>query len=302
MGYLYFDKGKSTKVSDHFDSTEFDCHGRGCCTRTIINEQLVTYLEQIRNHFNAPISITSPYRCPTHNSRIGGAARSRHSRGDASDIVVKGVSPRVVAQYAESIGILGIGLYETSKDGYFVHIDTRDYKSFWYGQNEQPRTTFGGYSGASSSSSINVNNNNGINTILNFGDHGADVESLQSNLIKLGYSCGPLGADGDFGISTRNAVMNFQRSVGIGVDGIAGYQTLTAINNAIKNLSSNSDVEKLVRITANVLNVRRGAGTDHPIVSTVRKNSTRTVVEETDDWGRIIDPPGWISRQYYEDV
>jgi peptidoglycan hydrolase-like protein with peptidoglycan-binding domain len=111
-----------------------------------------------------------------------------------------------------------------------------------------------------------------------------------------------LGADGDFGASTKNAVMNFQKSVGIGVDGIAGYQTLTAIDNAIKNLSSNSDDGKLVRITANVLNVRRGAGTDHSIVSTVRKNSIRTVVEEVDDWGRITDPPGWISRQYYEDV
>ena len=65
-------------------------------------------------------------------------------QGRAADIVVQGVSSREVAKYAESIGILGIGLYETSADGYFTHIDTRTTKSFWYGQNEQPRTTFGG--------------------------------------------------------------------------------------------------------------------------------------------------------------
>ena len=38
-----------------------------------------------------------------------------------------------IAKYAESIGVLGIGLYETDKDGHFVHIDTRTKKSFWYG-------------------------------------------------------------------------------------------------------------------------------------------------------------------------
>ncbi|MGN1342286.1 MAG: D-Ala-D-Ala carboxypeptidase family metallohydrolase [Bacilli bacterium] len=87
----------------------------------------------MREHFNAPITITSAYRCLTHNSRVGGATGSRHTKGDAADIVVKGVSPKTVAQYAESIGIKGIGLYETSADGFFTHIDTRTTKSFWYG-------------------------------------------------------------------------------------------------------------------------------------------------------------------------
>jgi uncharacterized protein YcbK (DUF882 family) len=49
---------------------------------------------------------------------------------------VKGVAPREVAKYAESIGIKGVGLYETSVDGHFTHIDTRTSKSFWYGQSE----------------------------------------------------------------------------------------------------------------------------------------------------------------------
>ena len=33
----------------------------------------------------------------------------------------------------------GIGLYDT-----FVHIDTRESKSFWYGHGQERRTTFGG--------------------------------------------------------------------------------------------------------------------------------------------------------------
>ena len=130
-------KGQAVKLSANFNSSEFDCKGGGCCSETIINPQLVKYLQQIREHFKAPITITSAYRCPTHNSRVGGAPGSRHSKGDAADIVVKGIAPREVAKYAESIGMLGIGEYPN-----FTHIDTRDNKSFWYGSNCVKQTTF----------------------------------------------------------------------------------------------------------------------------------------------------------------
>ena len=135
-------KKSNQKLSEHFSSDEFDCHGTGCCTTTIINEKLVEYLEKIRTHFGKPITITSGYRCVVHNRNVGGATGSRHGKGDAADIVIQGIAPRTVAQYAESIGILGIGLYETSSDGHFVHIDARDYKSFWYGQACAGRSTF----------------------------------------------------------------------------------------------------------------------------------------------------------------
>ena len=299
MGYKYFTKGKAVKVSEHFYSTEFDCHGNGCCSQTIVNEKLIDYLEQIRNHFNAPITITSPYRCIYHNRNVvGGAVNSRHEKGDAADFVVKGHAPREVAQYAESIGIMGIGLYETKDDGYFVHIDTRDYKSFWYGQKEQKMTTFGTYT----ETTINTNNSSNtsvLDTILNRGDSGTAVKELQEKLIKLGYSCGERGADGSFGAKTEEAVRNFQRKTsGLAVDGIAGYQTLTAIDNAIASLDGNSKV----KITANVLNVRSGAGMNYPVVSNVRKGSIYTLIEQNNGWGKISNPVGWISLEYTEKI
>jgi len=302
MGYKYFTKGQAVKVSAHFCSTEFDCHGSGCCNQTIVNEKLIELVEQIRTHFNAPVTITSPYRCPTHNSRpsVGGAPGSRHTKGDAADIVVKGIAPRVVAQYAESIGILGIGLYETGTDGYFVHIDTRDYKSFWYGQGQRSVTTFGAYTG-SNVSAPNVQNTNSVDTILNIGDRGAAVKSMQEKLIELGFSCGDEGADGDFGQATYNAVKNFQRKIGgILIDGIAGSQTLTAIDKAIAALSH--DKNRSIKITANILNVRSGPGMNYQVVSSVRKGAVCTLVDETAGWGKIDRPSGWISSQYYETV
>lgn len=307
MGYKYFVKGKSTKVSTHFDSTEFDCHGSGCCTQTIVNEKLIELLEKIREHFKVPITITSPYRCQIHNSRVGGAVGSRHSKGDAVDIVVKGVAPKKVAQYAESIGILGIGLYETNADGHFVHIDTRDYRSFWYGQSEQPRTTFGVYDGyAVIDTTINVNPSINItNTILNRGDSGVVVKELQNNLIRLGYPCGTWGADGSFGVSTEQAVRKFQKATGIGVDGIAGYQTLIAIKNAIdelENNNTNSYVGHKAKVTASVLNVRSGAGTNYQIIKQLLKDTVCSITEEKNKWCKLADINGWVSKDYIQKI
>ena len=144
MAIKTYAKGSSTKLSTNFNSSEFDCHGSGCCSSTLVDDKLVTYLQQIREHFGKPVNISSGYRCATHNKNIGGATNSRHSKGQAADIYITGVAPAEIAKYAESIGILGIGLYETNSDGFFVHVDTRETKSFWYGQNEASRTTFGG--------------------------------------------------------------------------------------------------------------------------------------------------------------
>jgi hypothetical protein len=41
---MKFIKGEKTKVSANFNSTEFDCHGVGCCSETEINEDLIKIL------------------------------------------------------------------------------------------------------------------------------------------------------------------------------------------------------------------------------------------------------------------
>lgn len=154
MAVKTYKKGSTTKLSKNFTAREFDDgKSHGCsCTTTLIDDKLVEYLQKIRDHFDTEVEITSGYRCPAYNSRpdVGGSTGSRHSKGQAADIVVNGVAPAKVAAYAESIGVLGIGLYETAKDGYFVHIDTRTTKAFWYGQAQEKRTTFGGTPSAGS--------------------------------------------------------------------------------------------------------------------------------------------------------
>lgn len=232
-----YKKGQKTKLSENFVSTEFDCHGKGCCSETTVNPQLVEYVQKIRDHFGKSITVTSGYRCATHNKNVGGATGSRHSKGDAADIVVSGVTPAEVAKYAESIGIKGIGLYETSADGHFTHIDTRDVKSFWYGQAQAKRTTFGGSSTTTETTPVTPTSNN-----LVFGSEGDRVKTLQENLIKLGYDLGKTGADGDFGTKTLTAVKDFQQKHNLKVDGIVGPATEKAIKEAINKMSENNNI------------------------------------------------------------
>lgn len=123
-----YKKGKAIRLTKHFKTTEFDCKGKGCCNTTIINAQLVTLLEKLRNHFNKPVYINSGYRCTKHNKAVGGASNSQHTHGKAVDIVVKGVNVESVAAYAEKIGFKGIGRYSS-----FTHVDTRNKRAHWRG-------------------------------------------------------------------------------------------------------------------------------------------------------------------------
>lgn len=142
MAVKVYLKGTAEQLSKNFKSTEFDCHGSNCCDSTLIDSKLVDYLQNIRDHFNKPVNITSAHRCAQHNKTIGGATASYHIKGQAADIVINGVTPAEVAAYAEKIGVLGIGLYETDADGHFVHVDTRTSKYFWYGQSQKKKETF----------------------------------------------------------------------------------------------------------------------------------------------------------------
>lgn len=139
MAIKTYKKGTATQLSTNFKSTEFDCHGSGCCSSTLVDENLVKYLQKIRSHFGKSVHINSGYRCKKHNAAVGGASASNHMDGEAADIRIDGVTPLEVAQYAEHIGMLGIGVYSWG-----VHVDTRTSKYFWYDGGASNVKTFGG--------------------------------------------------------------------------------------------------------------------------------------------------------------
>ena len=121
-------KDGTKKLSTNFKVNEFACQDGS--DPIFISPELVTVLQKIRTHFGKAVTINSGFRTATHNKAVGGAAYSQHLYGMAADIVVKGISPKVVAVYAETLlpNKGGIGIYDN-----FTHIDVRAEKSRWNG-------------------------------------------------------------------------------------------------------------------------------------------------------------------------
>lgn len=227
MAVKTYDNSENVQLTKNFKLWEFRCKC-GCGT-TLHDDQLSGFLQKIRDYFGRPVYINSGYRCEKHNRAVGGAAASRHMKGQAADIAVDGIAPAEVAKFAESIGILGIGLYETEKDGYFVHVDTRPYKSFWYGQGQAYRSTFGGgYSREVFLEELRkALGINGEDLILGTVTVGAKynnrhecIKPVQKRLAALGYE--EVGqADGCAGSMFTSALAHFQQDRGCTPTGIA---------------------------------------------------------------------------------
>ncbi len=241
MAIEEYRKDYKTALSANFKSHEFACHGKGCCSKVLIDEKLVDYLQKIRDHFGKPVTINSGYRCAKHNKAVGGASGSNHTKGMAADIVVKDVKPAEVAKYAESIGVLGIGLYEVN-DGNFVHIDTRPNKSFWYGHKQAYRSTFGGENLIKKWQKAAIADGFKLASGAD-GIWGKECEAVAKTAIckrcywpwknksLTAFYQGLLGveADGKFGAGTKAAVISYQKAHGLVADGIIGINTTKKI-------------------------------------------------------------------------
>lgn len=202
-------KDGNKKLSENFTVKEFKCNDGS--DKILIDEKLATLLQKMRDKFG-PVRISSAYRNPTYNKRVGGVSNSQHLYGLAADITLNDNSKlEEAAKYAEKIGFTGIGL--DNKYKMFIHLDTRSNKSFFrYTANG------GTYS---------------VNSFLNLptlkkGSKGEYVKTLQEKLNKLGYK-GSNGkiivADGDFGANTEYALKAFQKAKGLTADGICGAKT-----------------------------------------------------------------------------
>ena len=73
----------------------------------------------------------------------------------------------------------------------------------------------------------------------------------------------------------------------------------------LKYTSSTADpsfTPYLIRVTADVLNVRAGAGTNYKITSKLKRYETYTIVEKKGNWGKLKSGAGWICLDYTKKV
>jgi zinc D-Ala-D-Ala carboxypeptidase len=133
-----FSVEENTRLSKNFILSEFAC--KDGSKTIIVDYRLVEQLQKLRDTLGKPVVITSGYRTITYNKKCGGIATSLHLKGMAADIKVSGMTPLQVAQAADKLGFLGIGIYPT-----FTHVDvggsTSGKKIYWK-QNSAGVKTF----------------------------------------------------------------------------------------------------------------------------------------------------------------
>ena len=84
-------------------------------------EKLVRLADQVREHFGAPVIVSSGVRCQAHNDELDGSVKnSYHLRGKAMDFCVRGVPGSTLLAYVKTLPIH----YAYQINGSdFVHMD-----------------------------------------------------------------------------------------------------------------------------------------------------------------------------------
>ena len=121
------------KLTNNFNLNEFNKHNFALTETVLRNiQELAKNLQVLRDEIGKPIKITSGYRSPEHNAKVGGVKSSRHITGEAADLKVAGMTPKEVAAVIEKLIAAGkmeeggLGIYST-----WIHYDHRNVKARW---------------------------------------------------------------------------------------------------------------------------------------------------------------------------
>lgn len=106
----------------YFSRSEFKCKcGRYCDGFPAEPEKLlIQQANTVREHFGAPVHVSSGVRCRQHNANVGGVEGSRHRTGKAMDFRVEGQNAKTVLAFVKTLPAIR---YAYAIDGSFVHMD-----------------------------------------------------------------------------------------------------------------------------------------------------------------------------------
>lgn len=106
----------------NFSKEEFSCSETGECKMSVA---FMSKLQELRDLYNKPMTITSGYRSPKHSIEASKPAGklSTHARGCAADIACNGQQAHEIMKLAFQLGFTGIGVSQKGS-ARFVHLDT----------------------------------------------------------------------------------------------------------------------------------------------------------------------------------
>lgn len=219
--------------------------------------------------------------------------------------------PGIAVRYSGHVGYyMGGGIVREWRGFNYGRVDTQLVDRTWTHWYELPFVDYAAQTAQEPETDKPVSVGTLGSRLLKKGAKGDDVKILQELLMELGYALPRYGADGGYGSETVAAVKAFQRDNSLTVDGDYGEKSHAALMGILAEHEAQEDEEpeaeiveaKFVEITGGTVNVREGAGTQHDIVTVVRKDTLcvwRATAEN--GWHAVILPggrEGWVSPKY----
>jgi hypothetical protein len=132
---IIYGKERMDSPFTYFSWSEFDSPDAKGSGQEMMDEAFIHKLDGIRAEAGFPFIITSGYRTPEHNAKVGGVANSSHIKGFAADIAAVTTSQKTaIAEAAIRHGVTRIGWGNS-----FIHLDIDPSKTqnvVWgYGNN-----------------------------------------------------------------------------------------------------------------------------------------------------------------------
>ncbi len=102
----------------YFRLKDFDCTETG---ENEMDPMFLMRLDVLRHMCGFPFIVISGFRSVTHSDEVVKDAPGEHTRGTATDILVRGgVQRRLIVKFALAMGFTGVGIKKN-----MVHIDDR---------------------------------------------------------------------------------------------------------------------------------------------------------------------------------
>lgn len=95
------------------------------CGQAEMDATFMSKLQLIRSQLGKPMTVSSGYRCPSHNARVSSTGHNGpHTTGHAADIRIYGSDATRMMEMALRVGMSGIGVKQKGEHtGRFLHVD-----------------------------------------------------------------------------------------------------------------------------------------------------------------------------------
>ena len=118
-------------------------------------------------------------------------------------------------------------------------------------------------------------------------------KAIPSWVFKTTLYCREINKDGTVVFSTQPSGA---------ITGVVKYSVIQGTNSSSNSSTQGKEVSYKVKITADVLNVRKNPTTESAITCKVKKNDVYTIVSENNGWGKLKSGAGWISLSYAKKI